>query len=329
MPTIAITGGTGMIGQELTRALLERDHQVIIISRSDHTTGDPPRSARHNDTTRKDHDAVCNRDLAQRVKYAKWDVEKQWIDKDAITQADYIIHLAGAGVADKRWTKNRKQEIVKSRVDSGSLLADSLKNIPNKVKAVVSASAIGWYGRDPVIPNPHPFKEDAPHAVDFLGSTCKQWEDSLEKISNLYIRLVKLRTGIVFSKKGGAFSEFVKPLRFGVATILGNGRQIISWIHIDDLVQMYIAAIEDPAINGAYNAVAPAPISNREFMHALAKSRTRVYIPMYVPSFVLKLILGEMSTEVLKSATISCEKMQKHGFSFRYPSLANALKALR
>ena len=145
-------------------------------------------------------------------------------------------------MADKRWTKKRKQEIVDSRVNSSKLIVDSLKTIPNKVKAVVSASAIGWYGPDPVIPNPKLFAEDATANDDFLGTTCKLWEESIEPITQLGIRLVKLRTGIVLSNEGGALKEFLKPLKIGVAAILASGKQIISWIHIDDLVNMYIAA---------------------------------------------------------------------------------------
>ena len=130
-----------------------------------------------------------------------WDIEKQEIDKAAIAKADFIIHLAGAGVADRRWTKKRKQEIVNSRVKGGELLAKALEEYPNHVKAVITASAIGWYGPDPVIPNPHPFNEIDPSSNDFLGSTCRLWEQSLEPVKASGIRLVKIRTGIVLSKK--------------------------------------------------------------------------------------------------------------------------------
>jgi uncharacterized protein (TIGR01777 family) len=167
--------------------------------------------------------------------------------------------LAGAGIADKRWTKKRKKEIRDSRVKSSGLIVKSLSELPNNVKAVVSASAIGWYGADSVIPNPKPFREDDPPDAGFLGETCREWEAGIEPVTGLGKRLVKLRTAIVMSNAGGALKEFKNPLRFGVAPILGNGRQVMSWIHIDDLVRLYIAAIENEKLEGVYNAAAPYP----------------------------------------------------------------------
>jgi uncharacterized protein len=204
-----------------------------------------------------------------------------------------------------------------------------LKTIPNKVKAVVSASAIGWYGSDPIIPNPKPFEENNPADETFLGNTCKQWEESIEPVTQSGKRLVKLRIGIVLSKDGGALSEFKKPLQFGVAAILGNGKQIISWIHIDDLVRMFIAAIENSTMNGVYNAVAPVPVSNKNLTIQLAKSRKKFFIPVHVPSFILKLILGEMSIEVLKSATVRSNKIELTGFNFKFPTVTAALSNLK
>ena len=267
------------------------------------------------------------------LSYANWNVEEQTIDITAVAKADFIIHLAGAGVADKRWTEKRKQEIVDSRVNSSKLIIETLKKIPNKVKAVVSASAIGWYGPDH--PNSSPlggegdnlrkFEESDLPAKDFLGQTCKQWEESIEPVTQSGIRLIKLRTGIVLSKEGGALKEFIRPLKFGIAAILGNGKQIISWIHIDDLVRMYMAAIENEKMSGVYNAVAPGPVSNKELALQLAKSRKKFSIPIHVPSFMLKIILGEMSVEVLKSVTVSSHKIQKAGFQFKFSTIKEAL----
>jgi uncharacterized protein len=314
MPTIIITGGTGLIGTALSKALLEKGYRVIILSRKE-----------------------VDRSLPENLSYAVWDIKNQTINREAIGSADYIIHLAGAGVADKRWTKKRKQEIIDSRVNSSKLIVDSLKSIPNKVKAVISSSGIGWYGAD-LIPNPSPqggegsgvlkFVESDPPANDFLGSTCKQWEESIDPVTQLGKRLVKLRTGIVLSKDGGALKEFLKPLNFGIAAILGNGKQVISWIHIDDLVNMYISAFENEQMNGVYNAVAPNPVSNKEMIMQIAKSRGKFFIPVHVPSFVLNLILGEMSIEVLKSATVSSGKISSAGFQFQSDDIETALKNL-
>jgi uncharacterized protein len=308
MATILITGGTGTIGKALTSALLEKNYKVIILSRKI--------SVQQAETTN--------------LSFAQWDINSQQIDKEAISSADYIIHLAGAGVADKRWTKKRKQEIVNSRVKSGELIVKALQEMPNNIKAVISASAIGWYGADRVIPNPKPFREDDPADTSFLGETCKLWEESLEPIKKIGKRLVKLRTGIVLSNEGGALKEFINPLRFGVAAILGNGKQVISWIHIDDLVRLYIAAIEDQNMNGAYNAVAPDPVSNKKLTLQLARiQKGNFFIPVHVPSFVLKMVIGEMSIEVLKSTTVSCDKIHYCGFVFLYPSIEAALQQLK
>ncbi len=301
MATICITGGTGLIGNALAQYLSAKGHAIIILTR--------------------------NKDAVQsgNVSYAFWDVKKKSIDANAIAAADYVIHLAGANVAEKRWSNNRKAEILNSRVDSAQLLVKALQETPNKVKAVISASAIGWYGPD----HGTPFTETDPCYDDYLGTTCKQWEDAIDPVTNLGIRLVKLRTGIVLSNNAGAFAEFKKPLRFGLATILGSGEQMISWIHIDDICRMYEYAIEHEQVNGTYNAVGPNPSSNKDLNIALAKKlKGKAYITIPVPAFVLKLVLGEMSIEVLKSATVSSAKIQKAGFQFLYPTIDAALNEL-
>jgi uncharacterized protein len=302
MAIVLITGGTGMIGKALTKALLDKGYGVTILTRKK-PAGTPD----------------------QGISYAEWDIKNQTIEQDAIAKADHIIHLAGANVGEKRWTKIRKREIVDSRVRSGELLVKAMREIPNKIKTLVSASGIGWYGPDPSIPNPHPFKEDVPAYNDFLGQTCLQWECCLDPAIQLGKRLVSLRIGIVLSEKGGALEEFRKFLRFGLATILGSGRQVVSWINIHDLVEIYIKAIEDPKLSGAYNAVAPQPVTNKELVLQLARSERKFYFPIYVPSFVLKIVLGEMCIEVLKSATVSCEKISQSGFMFQYPLIEKAL----
>jgi len=311
MATVMITGGTGLIGKALGQALCDKGYHVVILTRQTEKIS-----------------SLLN------LSYTWWDVEKQAIDKEAFAKADYIIHLAGAGVADKRWTKKRKQEIADSRINSSKLIVNSLKTIPNRVKAVLSASAIGWYGTD-LIPNPSPrsgnggglrkFVESDSPANDFLGDTCKQWEESIEPVKMLGKRLVKFRIGIVLSKDGGALQKFMKPLKYGIAVILGSGRQTISWIHIDDMVRMYIAAIEDEEMNGVYNAVAPNPVSNKELTLRLAKNKWKFFIPVYMPSFVLKWIFGEMSSELLKSTTVSSDKILRMNFQFKYSGIKEAL----
>ena len=300
--TVIITGGTGLIGKALSIALVEKGYHVIILTRNPSTLSEPGI-----------------------IEFANWNPDQRIIDKEVFGSADYIIHLAGAGVADKRWTKKRKEEIIKSRIDSSKMLVDSLRTIPNKVKAVVSASAIGWYGEDPAYPPMQPFNEDSPADHEFLGKTCKLWEESIDLVTQSSIRLVKLRIGIVLSKDGGAMKEFLKPLKFGIAAILGKGKQIISWIHIEDVVNMFIMALENEKWSGVFNAVAPNPVSNKELTLQLAKARNKFFIPIHVPAFFLQLMLGEMSVEILKSTTVSAEKTLLSGFHFNYPTIEKAL----
>lgn len=306
MKTILITGGTGMIGKALTTALLEAGHRVIIFTRN-------PAKFK----------AVGN------CSYAAWDPAKGTIDETAVRTGHAILHLAGAGVADKRWSDKRKKEIRNSRVQGGELLCKALATIPNEISVVVSASAIGWYGPDPQIPNPKPFTETAPAHNDFLGSTCEAWEQSLAPLTAMGKRVVFLRTGIVLATEGGALAEFMKPVKFGIAAILSTGKQVVSWIHIQDLVRMYLDAIEHTDWQGAYNAVTPQPVSNKELVLELAKQiRGKAYIPIHVPGIFLKIGLGEMSIEVLKSTTVSAGKIRKAGFQFAYPTIEPALQAL-
>lgn len=306
MATVLITGGTGLIGKRLTQLLIKKRYDVTILTRN-----------------------ASLQSSEEHLGYANWDIKKGMIDKDAISKADCIIHLAGAGVADKRWTKERKKVIQQSRTASSDLLVKALRENENKVKAIVSASAIGWYGPDNKESMRSGFNETHSSANDFLGTTCKLWEESIKPVEEIGKRLVRLRTGVILSNDGGALVEFKNPLKAGVAAILGSGEQTISWIHIDDICRLYMYALENENINGAYNAVAPQPTTNKKLTLELAKQvRGKAFISLHVPSFVLKLILGEMSVEVLKSATVSAEKIKSTGFTFLYPSIEAALKEL-
>ena len=304
MQTVLITGGTGMVGTSLTELLLSKGYQVIILTRKPQASNVP------------------------NLTYAVWDIAKGYIDPLAIGKADTIVHLAGAGVADKRWSKKRKQEIVDSRVMSGALIVKYLTEIPHQVKAVVAASAIGWYGPDTAQSLQHGFVETDPVDDAFLGDTCKRWEESVKPLETLGIKLVSLRIGIVLNKQRGALAEFIKPAQFGLATIFGTGSQMVSWIHYKDLCKMILFGIESASLKGIYNAVSPDPISNKDLIIAITKKLRGFYLPIPVPAFVLKIMLGEMSIEILKSAKVSSNKIQEADFKFDYPTLDSALNDL-
>lgn len=307
MAVVLISGGTGLVGTNLTRHLIERNFQVIILTRN-----------------KKDVSGNPN------ITYSYWNVEKEILDPDILKKTDYIVHLAGAGVMDKSWTADYKKTIVESRTKSAELIIKNLKEIDHHVKAFVSSSAIGIYGHDPKPLNrKEGFIESDIPAHNFLGETCVLWEAASEPVKLMGIRRVVLRQGIVLANEGGALKEFKMPLKFGVATIFGSGRQVLSWIHIDDVCRMFCESIENDYVNGVYNAVAPEPVSQKRFMNILGeKIRYRFFIPMHVPVFILKLILGKRSVEILKSATVSDKKIKATGFTFLYPSIEAALTEL-
>ena len=303
MDKVIITGGSGLIGTALSVFLVSRGFEVIILSRN-------PRSHRR---------------LSPGISYAAWNLDEQSTNEEAFHKAKYIIHLAGAGVADKSWTEKRKKEIVESRTNSSAFLIKAMNNIPNEIVSVVSASAIGWYKQN----LPGPAIETDPSDPGFLGETCRAWENSIQPVANMGKRLVILRTGIVLSNEGGAFPKFAKPVRYGIAGILGNGRQIISWIHIEDICRIYMEAMTNSSWSGVYNAVAPNPVNNRTFTLELAKKmKGSFFIPIPVPNFLLRLMLGERSEEVLKSSNISSNKLKQQGFQFIYPTIDTAFRDL-
>ena len=307
MAVVLISGGSGLVGTNLTRHLLERNFKVIILTRNKNKVSDNPK-----------------------ISYSYWDIKKHIIDPESVKKADHIIHLAGAGVMDKNWSADYKETIIKSRTESAALLIKTLKETDHQVRTFVSSSAIGYYGKDlnPLV-RPEGFREADLPSNDFLGETCVLWEAASEPVKDLGIRRVVLRQGIVLANEGGAFKEFKTPLKFGVATIFGSGKQIISWIHIDDVCRMFCESIEHDYIQGAYNAVAPQPVSQKNFMSLLGeKLKGSFFIPMHVPAFILKLILGKRSVEILKSATVSDKKIKATGFTFLYPSLESALTEL-
>lgn len=292
---ILITGGTGLVGTRLTELLLHRGHQVVHLSRQ-------PRSGV--------------------VPAFSWDVKQGTLDERALEGVDAVIHLAGAGVADARWTATRKKEILDSRIDSTNLLGKYL-NQHRTISTFISASAIGYYG---FITSEAWLDESAPPGTDFLADVTRRWEAAADALAEPHLRMVKLRIGIVLSAKGGALAELAKPVRWGFGAPLGSGRQYMSWIHLDDLCAMFIHALENKSVAGTYNAVGPQPATNRQFTEAVAAVLgKKIWLPP-VPGFALRLMVGELAAMVLAGTRISCRSMQQTGFVFQFPDLPAAIK---
>ena len=295
---VLITGGSGLIGTKLTELLLEKGHEVSHLSRSPRDRGN--------------------------VKVFKWDIKKKEIAKKAIETADAIVHLAGAGVADKRWTAARKKEIIDSRVDSGRLLVESLKQTNHSVQTFISASGMGFYGDS----GQRVMTETDKLGTGFLAEVSDKWEQSTSGIEPLGIRRVVLRISIVLDKDGGALPKMAQPIKLGAGSYFGSGAQIYAWIHMHDLCRLILYSLENKNVKGTYNVAAPENLSNKDFTKKLAKALNRPFIPVPVPKMGLKILLGQMSETLLGSIAISPSKIIKEGFTFNFPKLEGALQEI-
>lgn len=298
--TVLIAGGSGLVGQRLTSILIDAGCQVHILTRSSSLK-----------TTRSN------------VRYFNWDVANGTIDPNAL-EADVIVNLAGAGIADKRWTTARKTEILESRTLSTKLLRDTLVNSKKRMSHYIGASAIGIYGSS----SKHRLTEDAiSSSSDFMVDVCKQWEESHLSLAESVDKLSILRIGIVLSTKGGALKEIIKPLSLGrMGTYFGDGSMIYSWIHIDDLCNMFVDLMSNTIDPGIYNAVAPLPVSNKDLVKQIIDVKDIKAVQIPAPTFMMKLMLGEMANTILNSTSVSSQLIQKAGFKFTYPQLKSALE---
>lgn len=295
---VLISGGSGFIGRNLTTLLLAKGYSVSILSRSE-------------------------KQNEEDVFYYKWDVAKQTIDDEAILKADYIIHLAGENIAEKRWTAKRKAAIIDSREKSTQLLYSVLKKHYKKLDAFVSASAVGIYG---AVNGEEICTEDMKPANDFLGYTCQKWEDSIDFIENLNIRTVKIRTGLVLGKNDGFLKKLIPLFKYRLGSALGSGKQYMPWIHVDDLCAIYLQAISDASMEGPYNAAICDNTTNTVFSKTLARVfGYSIWLPN-VPAFVLKLVMGEMAKIVLTGRRVSSDKMEQTGFKFKFNNLEEAVR---
>ncbi|MBP6618716.1 MAG: TIGR01777 family oxidoreductase [Leadbetterella sp.] len=291
---VLITGGSGLIGKALTKRLLAEGHQVNILTRK-----------------------ITNKSAAKEFVWSG-----QSIDIKAFENVEVLVHLAGAGIADKKWTAERKQEIIDSRVESLELI--SQKYTGTSLKAIIGGSAIGYYGGDS---GETENNENSPHGKDFMAECCVKWEKAEEDFAKkLNLRLVKVRTGVVLDSTDGALPQIIRPIKYYAGTALGSGRQWMSWIHIDDIVEIFYQAIVNKQIKGTINGVSPNPVRNQDFTKLAAEVMDRKLLLPNAPAFILKMILGEMSVVVLGSSRVYNKQTLPFGFKYEY--LENALRNL-
>jgi uncharacterized protein len=295
METVLISGGTGLVGKHLSEKLSGKGYRVALLSR----------------------------EIVLRSAYPVylWDPAKGEIDTSLIDGVDFIIHLAGANIGEKRWSASRRKAIVDSRVKTAELLFKTFSG-SKKLKAFVSASATGYYG---AITSDRIFQEDDRNADDFLGQTCRKWEEAADRFLTSGIRTVKIRTGIVLAADGGALTKLVLPIKLGIGSAMGRGDQYIPWIHIDDLCNIYIRALEEKGMSGSYNAVAPCDHTSLTFTEALAKILNKPLWFPKIPAFFIEAVFGEMSVILLQGSRVSPGKIIASGYRFGFPDLESAL----
>lgn len=297
---ILITGGTGLLGKLLIKNLVNANHKVRVLSRS--------------------------RKQSNNEEYFEWDYRNGYIDLWSLENVTHVIHLAGANIAEKRWTTERKKEIIDSRVESANVLFDIFKKHGRHIESFISCSAVGIYGysteRDTV------FDEQSPSSDDFPGNVCKRWEQAADKFSSLGARVVKLRLGVVLSGDGGAFMKIAKPISMGIGSPVGTGTQYIPWIHIEDVIGVMLDAIDNKNFVDAYNLVAPQHLTNAQLTHCIGRALgKKIWLPN-VPAWLLKLTLGEVSNIMINGNMVTSNRIQKTGYQWKYPTIELAVQEI-
>ena len=300
MANYLVSGGSGFVGTHLCKLLHAQGHLVYVL-----TTSQKPRTA------------------VEGIQFIFWNPKESIIDTSFQLHDCYVINLAGAGVVEKRWRNDRKKELIASRVDSLNTLFKAIEKKQISVKHLVSASAIGYYGNGDKF-----FSEEDKGDDSFLSSVCQQWEAAALQFEKLNIPVAIARIGIVFGNEAGALCEFLKPLHFGFAGIPADGNQIYSWIHVDDVSRLlYFLSSHNHRV--IVNAVAPNPATVNDIFNELIKYTKPFFFSVHAPQFLLKILMGEMAIEVLKSTRVQSAKIQSLGFSFLHETIASCVKSLR
>jgi uncharacterized protein (TIGR01777 family) len=299
MKKILVGGGSGVLGSHLCDYLLSQNYDVFVLSRT-------PKKVRK-------HKAVY------------WNPESKELDKSSLPDAEGVINLSGAGIADRKWTKSRKMELRRSRILSNELLASTMGDSLASAKVFIGASAIGYYGDR----GEEKLTEVSEAGANgFLVDLCKEWEDSIELIRMTGIRTIALRMGVVLTEKGGMLKRMAFPRRFGLAPYFGNGSQYFSWVHIHDLCGIFHFLLKDENMKSVYNAVSPNPVTFKSFSKAYTESSKGFAVAFGIPSWMIRLIFGEMSTAILMGSRVLPVRLLEQGFSFRYDSIEKAVAGL-
>jgi len=299
MNHLIIAGGTGLVGSRLKSIAIRKGYKVSILTR--------------------------NKTEIDEEGYFNWNPSSGEMDEKALEKADYLVNLSGANIVEKAWSDKRKNELISSRVDSTHLLVEKFTSARNNIKAVVNASAIGFYESSLT----RIMHEDEEHAKGFMGELCFNWEQAARQFQNGNIRTVILRFGIVLSKNGGAYKAMAVPAKLGIGSYIGSGKQKMPWVHIDDLCNLIIYALENEIMSGVFNTTIPDAPSNKSFTKALLKSFNKIHILIPTPKFLIQMILGSRSDLVCLSYNPSAEKLLKTGFTFKYKTLEEAFKSLK
>ncbi|MBA2611292.1 MAG: TIGR01777 family protein [Bacteroidetes bacterium] len=299
MANILITGGSGLVGKAISELLLKNNHQPVWLSREE--------------------------GKYKSIKKFKWDVSRNYIDENAFEGVESVIHLAGAGIADNRWTTAYKKEIIDSRVKSSELLFNYISKNKFPIKTLVGSSAMGYYG---ATQSEKIFTETDGPGNDFLAETCVLWEKSYQPFIDAGIRTSIIRTGVVISKTGGAYVKMAPAFKLGFGAGLASGKQAFQWIHINDIASIFQYALLNTTINGIYNGVGSELIDNKNFSKQLAKSLHKPFFAPNLPGFLLKIFMGESAVIITEGVKISNKKIKDSGFKFEFETAEAALKDL-
>ena len=291
---VLITGGSGLIGNRITQLLLEKSIEVVHLTR--------------------------HRNSKSGVKTYEWNWEKGTIDVKCFEEVTHIIHLAGAGIADRAWTTKRKRFLIRSRVHTTRLLFKHIEAL-DKLESFISASGIGYYGARTT---EEIFTASSQPHDDFIAKCCIQWENAAD-LFKPYGRVVKLRTGIVLDKNKGAIPKMSTSIKMGLGAPLGSGKQYMPWIHIDDIANLYIYALTSE-MNGVYNAVSSQHATNKELTQEIANQFNKKIRLKKIPSLIIKTIYGEMADILLKGSKVSNDNLLNSGFKFEFSDLKSALQ---